>query len=1237
MVTTDISFTYIGYEFRVVILSIVRTRCSIDKDMMNQCSFYTESRILNSTFTRVQSLIVVAAHPLSLITRGHMNCRLFWASYLSQSLSKEECSQLKTEFVNECKIDDCKEAGLLSPEDYEVCSMLIKNKQNTECLTTDKKYYDKILDDLEKEYISDDEESLISNSEVQLSSDHPNKAIATHTSNICASRITVNSSISTAGSRVPDPHKPYDNNRLSSDGKWFMVMTTKGCASGYALVLNPAKDDIWLADIHALNRSLRGDTVAIDKLESKKGRVVANECRIQECHPKKFFVCSADKYNRSWLVPIDRHCPKINTLQREVAKNGLKIYVNFSDGSDIGNSIVEIMHKNFEKYVYLIWLNPAWPERRMYPTGVPVKYFYLDGNLTTFFTILKYNYIPAMPSYDFNNDGGFSDEDNEAADSIAEQFLINIENEVKKREKYVYKDVFTIDNEETVVFDDALSLEYQDENYIVNVHIADASYFVKPGSVLDRTASERGKTFYINYALDRAIFMLPNKICMDHGSLKRGEERLTITTRFVFSKQDYSLLSPLSEVEIHRSIVCSQCRLTKEEAGKFLLDDSMTQLKKMSTAMFSKMKKDLSILGKIATELRKSQQPDNYLYEPDRGKQDKYVMAGSSLVETFMCLCNTAIPAKLLKRDGRVGPVLVHAPIKHSKQHKWLERHHHLLECCPLFKRMISKEAYDSFIHNKQNLMVLNRNTSKNKFLTINKECWDQICDLAERSDGNDLATYLCTLNNFPEMLVAYRQLCLSQSKSFYDVITNQAQAAEYKHSHFNKIYTQFTSPLRRYCDLLMHRVLLGEPSLPSTEHEVRELLHKMNIHKWDEREFSRKRNALYFIDCYIREAKAIAVTAYVGKFTNKLMELHGSLELQEFLPDRVCEIKLAHLQAKGNKQDKVMVMKWQIEIIPAPDNELKPSRHFSQKSYLDVVKVPLTILGGVLKDIHNKEFSRAKNLIKSCKLEKLKYEDVEQKKNDEKTKEQTKPHKQEKTHEQIQSREQEEIQQEEIQQEEIQHSHVLTFTKWIREYSKLDIQLSFTQEKPHDIEPAVSLIHISQTLSCCLLHVKHPIECYAPDILTVRRVNLKNNKTISHYIEQWKPAVEAESLTNSITSKRIPLIIKNLKLTWTSKDKAQLNYVNYRQKPFSHNDYVCVRYHNLLPNPSTKGYDFELDKSKKITWVAHGRIVMIREEERHSFIIEFSKNTTPPAHLGVILSQKLCDLEVIPFQVTFR
>ena len=761
----------------------------------------------------------------------------------------------------------------------------------------------------------------------------------------------------------------------------------------------------------------------------------------------------------------------------------------------------------------------------------------------------------------------------------------------------------------------------------IQSHIADASYFVKPGSILDKAALERGKSFYINYGRDRAMFMLPNDICMEHGSLKAGKKRLAVTTQFVFSKEDYSLLSqPLSDVEVHRSIVCSVCRLTKEDVGKFLLEDFLKQPINVSSEQFSKLKDDLFVLGKIATELKRTQWSHSYLYEPDRGKQDKYSMAGSSLVEMFMCLCNTAIPAKLLKRDGRVGPVLVQTPIKHHKQQEWLENHHHLLDGCPLLKRMISTEVLESFNRDNQNIgdnEILNRagDPSQNGVLTINQETWDRICNLAERSDDSSLATYLCSLHNFPELFVAYRQLCKSRSKSFYDVIPNPAEASDYKHSHFNDIYTHFTSPLRRYCDILVHRAVLGQTGLPSVDREVRGLLHKMNIHKWDEREFSRRRNALYFIDCCRKETKTIAVTTYVGKITNKLLKLHAPPELQDFLPDGVCEIKLSHLQAEGKLEidEHVLAMKWEIEIIPAPGNKLTREDIDSRKECLNVVKIPIDTLAEAIKAVHRKKFDKAKSSIKSCEMEKIQCEDVEQEKSTADHEEQKKK----KT------------------QEEVQFSHKLTITKHIREYSVLDVQFSPIQENSYAIEPTVSLVHISQTFACCLLHVKHPIECYAPNILKCYPRNLKSSKDISDYVKSWRPAIEAESIASSISSKRIPLIIKDLQLEWTSDNsKAHFTAIGYEdykinfQNPFSVNDYVCAQYRNLLPNPHSE--EFDLDRSKKVTWVAHGRIVMIEEHDEETKIeFSISKSTNPPPRIS--LSQLLCDLEIIPFQVTFR
>ena len=1222
-----------------MILSVVRTHLSIDNDLLRKCGLYTDKRVLNTAFTRVQSLIITAAHPLSLIIRGHMTCRQFWASYLSQSLNNEEIDQFRKEFVNKCQVGIVAKHWQLNPEDYEVYAMLLKDQANTG-LSSDKKYYDEILSDLEKQYYEDEEYqdgatgALCDKNHYDQGFDsektHPtlSKTIYTVHTNIKllnSSSCTRNSSrnktkslraneVKSRRAYVRGLHSSYITLPTNHNRHLFTLTVIKGAESGYALTLDPKERDIWLSDSSALNRSLRGDTVAVDLLGTRnnKGKVVANMSNTSYSHPKKYFVCYTDTHSCNLLVPIDKQYPKIDSVQR-VEKNGLSIFAN--------SIAYNIEFNHLRKNMYLVRLGVMWKENHVYPKGVPVKHFSLEGDLKTFLNVLKFNYIPAMPT----NDGKFSCN---VINQAQKEFPNNWKIPFGERLRKMYRNVFTIDDEETVVLDDALSLDEDKKNnsYIVNVHIADGSYFVKPGSALDRAASERGRTFYINYEDDGAMFMLPDNICMEHGSLQVGKERLAVTTQFVFSKNDYSLIGELSDVEVHRSIVCSTCRLTKEDAGRLILDKSIThnQFKESNPALFSKMKKNpdlfsklqknLLILEKIAAKLRKSQWPTNFLYEPDRGKQDKYSLAGSSLVEVFMCLCNTAIPAKLLKRDGQVGPVLVHEPIKHYKQHEWLERHRHLLNCCPMFKRMISDEAITSFNDKQQNsagAIVQGDNltanniyndqgtTDKDKFIKVSKENWDKICSL---DDDSDLASFLCSLHHFPELYVAYRQLCMSQSRSFYHVIdnANAAQSSKYKHSEFNKVYTHFTSPLRRYCDILVHRAVLNEkPSLPSME-----LIHKMNIHKWDEREFSKQRNMLYVTDCCRRETGAIAMTAYVGKFTNKVMELHALPELQEILPDKICEMKMSHLQAKcinGN----VHLLKWNVEIIPAPNIILSKDSYNTSKE--EMIKIPCSTLGEIIKALHKSNFEIVKNLITHPKI-------VPEPSN--------------------------------IEQEGDSSCHKLTITKEIREYSKLEIQLSSSQIKSYAVEPTVSLVHISETLSCCLLHVKSPIQCYAPHILKSTALWSPTAHNIADYIASWQPAIEAESITNSTTSSRVPLIIKDLKLKWTSPRQAKFSIrADYRVKyhrPFNYGDYVCIQYHNLLLNPKSKY--LELDENKKVTWVAHGRIIsedriisddrIISGDEEEDIKIAFPENTILP---GTTLSDKLCYLEVIPLQITFR
>ena len=362
-----------GHEFRVVILSVVRTHYTIEKDLTNKCGLYTEKRVLNTAFARVQSLIITAAHPLSLITRGHMSCRLFWASYLSQSLNDEECDQLRKEFVKECQVNQ-------NSEVYNIVSTgQINIPKSEECCN-------QMFDGLAKQFDAEEAKKVSQSNFTTTSStsapDHDNTLSSSYdlssTNGTTVAPMTNKTLHRTY--YINGLHSPYKN--IFFPDNYHVVAITRRGESGYALILDPSKKDIWLPDSSALNRSLRGDTIIVEKVTEKKGKVIAN----LSDHPKKYFVCYSDRHARNLFIPIDKQYPKINSVQNNVEEDGLHI-------KGINNYFIE--YQNIEKNVYLVELKGSWIENNLYPKGDPVKPLSLDGK---YIDILKYNYIPAMLS-----------------------------------------------------------------------------------------------------------------------------------------------------------------------------------------------------------------------------------------------------------------------------------------------------------------------------------------------------------------------------------------------------------------------------------------------------------------------------------------------------------------------------------------------------------------------------------------------------------------------------------------------------------------------------------------------------------------------------------------------------------------------------------------------------------------------------------------------------------------------
>jgi ribonuclease R len=320
---------------------------------------------------------------------------------------------------------------------------------------------------------------------------------------------------------------------------------------------------------------------------------------------------------------------------------------------------------------------------------------------------------------------------------------------------------FTIDPADAKDFDDAISFkEVGKDEYEVGIHIADVSNYVKIGSELDREARERGTSVYL---VDRTIPMLPEVLSNDLCSLVPNKDRLTMSAVFVIDKN-----AQVKSEWYGRTVIHSQKRFTYEEAE--------TSIKKAGTPLH----KELATLNDLAKKLTKQRFAEGAIsleqtevkfvldkdgiplkvIQKERGDSNK-------LIEEFMLLANKKV-AKAISGKDRVSIYRVHDLPGRDK-----------MADLAFFLRSLGHKVTlrDGIIPSHE----------------INK--------LLEGLAGK------------PEADTVYRAVIRSMSKAIYSTknIGHYGLAFDY--------YTHFTSPIRRYPDIMVHRLLLDFLNKKKVEH----------------------------------------------------------------------------------------------------------------------------------------------------------------------------------------------------------------------------------------------------------------------------------------------------------------------------------------------------------------------------------------------------------------------------------
>lgn len=317
--------------------------------------------------------------------------------------------------------------------------------------------------------------------------------------------------------------------------------------------------------------------------------------------------------------------------------------------------------------------------------------------------------------------------------------------------------IFTIDGEDAKDLDDAVCVEkLPNGNYQLGVHIADVSYYVKENSKLDKEALHRGTSVYM---LDRVIPMLPKELSNGICSLNAGKDRFTLSITMEIDSKGYVISS-----EIFKAIINVTKRMNYTDVQK-ILDNSEEQVTKKYEKYVNQFKL-MEELARILEERRKEQGsldldiPETKIILDEKGRTidiEKYELKfANTLIEQFMLTANETVAEKFY----------------------WLEA---------------------PFIYRVHEIPDMERVSELNKFLF---NFGYKVKGSKDNIHPKEFAKILEEIKGKPEEMVVSTLILRTLKMARYE---NENKG------HFgisSKYYCHFTSPIRRYPDLFIHRII---------------------------------------------------------------------------------------------------------------------------------------------------------------------------------------------------------------------------------------------------------------------------------------------------------------------------------------------------------------------------------------------------------------------------------------------
>ncbi|PAA68445.1 hypothetical protein BOX15_Mlig002666g1, partial [Macrostomum lignano] len=345
----------------------------------------------------------------------------------------------------------------------------------------------------------------------------------------------------------------------------------------------------------------------------------------------------------------------------------------------------------------------------------------------------------------------------------------------------------TIDEETTRMFDDALSLAAVSENvYEIGVHVTDASYYIENNSALDRTARENLIELEGNDAVKHSAHLFPQSLSLNWLSLVANQSRKCLSVFFTVRFDEASSSFSIESKRIIPTVIKVRCNLKKSQVTEVLTQNESPECRddKEVASM-------LKFLCKISIRWRLDRLGEAaFCQSPRTGEPpvDQNFEA-SCLVEEFILKANFAVAEFLKKEKARNYPIRVQNPPREADVAAWLRNHGATVD----HSSELSRYLCDL-------LLVVPDEPASSLIL----DCRD-FDDLRVTSDKRKFLLRLFSEKQFSHLLPAISAWHRISNRAEYRIVRSEPS----KHFSLNtEDYVQFTSPLWRYTDLLIHRHL---------------------------------------------------------------------------------------------------------------------------------------------------------------------------------------------------------------------------------------------------------------------------------------------------------------------------------------------------------------------------------------------------------------------------------------------